>query len=100
MDVDRDASNQIMDLENRLHAFGHRTEAREMELWGRMQDMLRALEVHQLVSQVKPSMQDASAQFAQKMYQYMGVEVAKLADELAALGTDLQDLQQNQVSEV
>ena len=32
MDVDRDASNQIMDLEDRLPAFGHRTEAREMEL--------------------------------------------------------------------
>ena len=36
MDVDRDARNQIMDLVSRLHTFGRRTEAREMELWGRM----------------------------------------------------------------
>ena len=38
-------------------------------------------------------MQDASAQFAQTMYQYVEEEVAKLGDDLAALGTNLQDLQ-------
>ena len=43
-------------------------------------------------------MQNASAQFAQTLYQYVGDEVAKLADEQAALGTDLEDLQKNQVS--
>ena len=59
---------------------------------GRMQDMLRAPKVHQLVSQVETSIQDASAQFAQTMYQYGGDEVAKLVDKLAALGTDLQDI--------
>ena len=32
------------------------------------------------------------------MYQYIGDEVAKLVDELVALGTDLEDLQKNQVS--
>ena len=42
-------------------------------------------------------MQDASAQFAQTMYQHVGDEVAKLVDELAALSTDLEDLQKNQV---
>ena len=61
MDVDRDARNQIMDLADLLHTFGRRTKAREMELWGRLQDTLRALEVQQLVSQVETSMQDASA---------------------------------------
>ena len=44
------------------------------------------------------SMQHASAQFAQMMYQYVGDEVVKLGDELAAIGTDLEDLQKNQVS--
>ena len=52
-----------MDLADRLHEFGCQTEAREMEFWGRMQDMLRTPEVHQLVSQVKTSMQDALAKF-------------------------------------
>ena len=33
-----------------------------MELWGRVQDVLRAPEVHQLVSQVEASMQDAISQ--------------------------------------
>ena len=64
MDVNKDTRNQIMDLEDRLHTFGRRIEAREMELWGRMQDMLRVPEVLQLVSQVDTSMQDTSAQFA------------------------------------
>ena len=91
MDVDKDARNQIMDLADLLHTFCCRTEAHEMELWGRMQGTLRALEVHQLVSQVETSMQDDLAQFAQTMYQYGGDEVAKLADELTALGTDLED---------
>ena len=71
-----------------------------MELWARVQDVLRAPEVHQLISQVEASMQDTSAKFAQDMYQYVEEEVAKLADELAALSTDLQDVQKNQVSEV
>ena len=98
MDVDREARNQIVDLADLLHTFGRRTKAREMELWGRLQDTLRAPEVHQLVSHVKTSMQDASAQFAQTMYQYVGDEVAKLVDDLATLGTDLEDLQKHQVS--
>ena len=98
MNVDRDARNHIIDLADLLHTFGRRTETHEMELWGQMQDTLRAPKVHQLVSQVETSMQDASAQFAQTMYQYMGDEVAKLADELATLGTDLEELQKNWVS--
>ena len=44
-------------------------------------------------------MQDASAKFPQDMYQYVEEEVAKPVDELTALGTNLQDIQQNQVSE-
>ena len=95
MDVGKDAKNQIMDLADHLHTFGRRTKAWDMELRGWMQDMLMALEVHQLVSQVETSMQDASTKFAQTMYQYVGDQVAKIADKLAALGIDLQDTQRN-----
>ena len=56
MDVDRDARNQIMDLADHLHTFGRRTEAREMELWGRMQETLRTQEVHQLAARVETAM--------------------------------------------
>ena len=65
-----------------------------------MQDVLWALEVHQLVSQIEALMQDATAKFAQDMYQYVHEEVAKPVDELTALDTDLKDIQQNQTSEV
>ena len=116
MDVDRDARNQIMDLVDLLYTFGRRTEAREMELWGWVQETLRTQEVHQLVvvvefltngasppqhqliSRVETTMQEASVQFAQDMYQHVADEVAKLVDELATLGTDLEDLQKYQVS--
>ena len=46
MDVDRDAKNQIMDLADLMHTFGRQIEARKIELWGRMQDTLRAPGVH------------------------------------------------------
>ena len=45
-----------------------------------------------MVFQVEALMQDAMAQFTQNMYQYVGDEVAKLVDELAALGIDLHDI--------
>ena len=34
MDVDQDARTHIVELATRLHEFGQRTEAREMQLWG------------------------------------------------------------------
>ena len=40
MDVDQDARNHIVELANRLHGFGQQTEAREMQLWGEMQERL------------------------------------------------------------
>ena len=63
-----------------------------------MQETLRTQEVHQLVSRVETSMQEASAQFTQDMYQHVMDEVAKLVDEIVVLGTDLEDLQKHQVS--
>ena len=39
-----------MELVDRSHEFSCLTKAHEMELWGWVQDVLRALEVHQLVS--------------------------------------------------
>ena len=70
-----------------------------MQMWGQLQEMLKALEVHQLVSQLESSMRDAMTQFAQDMYGFMGDEVAKLKEGLNALGADIQDMYKNQVSE-
>ena len=56
--------------------------------------------MHQLVSQVEASIQDATAHFAQEMYQYVGAEVVKLAKELDVLSTDLQNILKNHVSEM
>ena len=64
MDVDRDAKNQIMDLGTFCIHLVARTKACEIDLWSWMQDTLRVLEVHQLVSQFEALIQDALAQFA------------------------------------
>ena len=61
--------------------------------------MMKASEVHQLVSQLESSMRDATTQFAQNMYRFVGDEVAKLEEGLNALGADIQDMHKNQVSE-
>ena len=89
MDVDKDARNHIMDMADLLHTFGCGTEACDMEL----QDTLRAPEVHQLVSQVEASTQNATVRFAQDMYQFVGDKVAKLTEELSTPGTNLQYVQ-------
>ena len=54
--------------------------------------MMRTPKVHQLVSRVEMSMQEALAQFDQDMYQSVGDEVAKLANSLDTIGTGLQDI--------
>lgn len=89
MNVDVDARNYIIEMANRLHEFGCQMESREIELWGWLEGMLRAPKVHQLVAQVKSSIQDTTAQFAQEMLQHVGDEVAKLVEELAAFRTFL-----------
>ena len=99
MDVDQDARDHIMELARRLHEFGQRTEAREMQLWGQMQEVMRASEVHQLVIRLESSMQEGTTQFAQRVYEHVEKEVARLDEGLNALGGDMQDFNRNQIIE-
>ena len=44
--VDDEARQQVVALAEQMYRFGHRTEAREMELWGRVQNAMEVSGVH------------------------------------------------------
>ena len=50
-----------------MYKFGHQTEAREMELWGHVQNAMEASGVHQLVAQLEQTMQKETTNFAEVM---------------------------------
>ena len=92
--VDEEARQQVVALAEQVYQFGHRTEAREMELWGRMQNVMNASGVHQTVAQLEQTMKDASAAFAGEMYQYINDATERLEKNLAAYWEETRGLQE------
>ena len=82
--VDEEARQQVVALAEQLYRFGHWTEAREMELWGRMQNMMDASGVHQAVAQLEQTMQKKTTSFAEKMFKYVDKSAERLEKNLAA----------------
>ena len=52
MGVDDEARQRVVALAEQMYRFGHRIDAREMELWGYVQNVMEASGVHQLVAQL------------------------------------------------
>ena len=69
--VDDEARQRVVALTEQMYRFGHRTEAREMELWGRGQNVMEASGVHQLLAQLEQKMQEETTRFAEEMYKYV-----------------------------
>ena len=42
-----------------------------MELWGRVQNVMEASGVHQLLAQLEQKMQEETTRFAEEMYKYV-----------------------------
>ena len=82
--VDEEARQQVVALAEQLYRFGHRTEAREMDLWGRLQNVMSTSGVHQTVAQLEQNMKDASADFAGEMYTYVNDATGRLEKNLSA----------------
>ena len=91
--VDEEARQQVVALAEQLYRFGHRTEAREMELWGRLQNVLDASGVHQTVAQLEQTMREASAVFAEEMYTHINDATERLEKNLAAYWEETKGLQ-------
>ena len=80
-----------------MYRFGHRTEAREIELWGRVQNVLDASVVHQLLAQLENSMKEGTTSFAKRMYKYVDDFVDQLKKTLVAYWEDMKRGLQEQI---
>ena len=55
-----------------------------MELWGRVQNVMEASGVHQLLAQLEQKMQEETTRFAEVMYKYVDDSAGQLVKTLAA----------------
>ena len=90
--VDDEARQQVVALAEQMYRFGHRTEAREMELWGRVQNTMESSGIHQLLAQLEQSMKDATSKFAGEMYAHVNDSVGQVEKTLAAYWAEIQAL--------
>ena len=91
--VDDEARQQVVALAEQLYHFGHRTEAREMDLWGRLQNVMESSGVHQLVAQLEQTMQAETTSFAEKVFQHVEETAERLEKNLAAHWEETRGLQ-------
>ena len=84
MGVDDEARQRVVALAEQMYRFGHRTETREMELWGHVQNVMEASGVHQLLAQLEQTMQKETTSFAEVMYKYVDDSARQLEKTLAA----------------
>ena len=90
--VDDEARQQVVALAEQMYRFGHRTEAREMELWGRVQNTMESSGIHQLLAQLEQSMKDATSKFAGEMYAHVNDSVGQVEKTLVVYWAKIQAL--------
>ena len=91
--VDDEARQQAVALAEQLYQFGHRTEAREMDLWDRLQNVMETSGVHQLVAQLEQTMQAETSSFAERVFHYVDESAERLEKNLAAYWEETRGLQ-------
>ena len=77
-----------------MYKFSHRTKAREMELWGHVENVMEASGVHQLVAQLEQTMQKETTSFAEVMYKYVDNSARQFEKTLAAYWEEIKALQE------
>ena len=65
-----------------------------MELWGRVQNVMEASGVHQLLAQLEQTMQKETTSFAEVMYKYVDDSTGRLEKILAAYWEEIKALQE------
>ena len=65
-----------------------------MELWGRVQNVMEASGVHQLLAQLEQKMQEETTRFAEEMYKYLDDSAGQLKKTLAAYWEEIKALQE------
>ena len=82
--VDDEAKQRVVALVEQMYRFSHQTKAREMELWGHVQNVMEASGVHQLLAQLEQKLQEETTSFAEVMYKYVDDCAGQLEKTLAA----------------
>ena len=77
-----------------MYRLGHRTNSREMELWGRVQNVMEASGIHQFLAHLEQKMQEEATRFAEVMYKYVDDSVEQLEKTLAAYWGEIKALQE------
>ena len=93
--IDDEARQQAVALAEQLYQFGHRTEPKEMELWGRMQNVMESSGIHQLLAQLEENMQTETTSFAERMYHYVDDSTGHMEKTLVAYWEEIKALQEH-----
>ena len=75
MGTDEEARHHVVALAQRLHEFGHRIEAREMELWHQLGHVAQLSEVEQRMANCQQEMADEFDRFTQRLSYFINREI-------------------------
>ena len=73
--TDEEARQHVVALGQRLHEFGHRTEAREMELWHRLGHAAQLAEVEQRMANCQQKMANEIDRFTERLSDFINWEI-------------------------
>ena len=83
--TDEEARQHVVALAQRLHEFGHRTEAREMELWHRLGHAAQLSEVEQRVAHGQQEMANEFDRFTERLSDFINWEIHQFGQRLTLL---------------
>ena len=88
--TDEEARQHIAAFAQRLHEFGHRTEAQEMELWHRLGHVTQLSEVEQRVANCQQEMANAFDRFTKRLSDFINREIHQFGQRFTLLEGTLQ----------
>ena len=85
MGTDEEARQHIVALAQRLHEFGHRTQAWEIELWHWLGNAVQLFEVEQSVANCQQEMANEFDRFTQRLSDFINQEIHQFGQRLTLL---------------
>ena len=83
--TDEEARQHVVALAQRLHEFGHRIEAREMELWHWLGHASQLFEGEQRMANCRQEMADEFDRFMQRLSDFINREIHQFRQRLMLL---------------
>ena len=73
--TNEEARHHVVALAQRLYEFGHQTEAREMEIWHRLDNAAQLSEVEQRVANCQQEMANEFDRFTERLSDFINREI-------------------------